>query len=116
MSKSRLVPVLAALLALGGLAVPGTAHAYWRGGHGGGVFFGFAPPPVYFGPPAYYYAPPPPVVYAPPPVIYDPTPAPRAAAQSCYAGAYVCPLAAPGPVGSPCSCPTDRGRIAGRTG
>ena len=81
------------------LAIPSAAHAFWRGG----VFIGFAPfvvgPPVYYGPPIYY----------PPPVVYQPAQPPG---RSCYAGAYVCPLALPGPVGGPCSCPADRGNWA----
>jgi hypothetical protein len=81
-----------------------------------GVGFGFplyAPFYPYYGPrvvyaPPYYY--PPPVVYAAPPT-YAAVPAGR-----CFAGAYVCPLDRPGPVGAPCSCPTNTGRTAGRTG
>lgn len=81
-----------------------------------GVGFGFpfyAPFYPYYGPrvvyaPPYYY--PPPVVYAAPPT-YAAVPAGR-----CFAGSYVCPLDRPGPVGAPCSCPTNTGRMAGRTG
>ena len=88
---------LAALLAI--IAMPGTAHAWRHGGWGSGVFIGIAPP-LYYGPPGYYYAPPP-----PPP-----------AGEACYAGPYVCPLDQPGPMGAPCSCPTNHGRAGGRIG
>jgi hypothetical protein len=73
----------------------------------------FAPPVIYAAPPIFYAAPP---VYAPPAVIYDPqAPSAGVAADRCYAGAYVCPLNAPNPAGSPCSCPTnDGGRVSGR--
>ncbi len=87
-----------------------------------GVGFGFplfAPAyPVYpyYAPRAFYpplYGPPPygpPVVYAPPPYAAVPP------SGRCFAGAYVCPLAQLAPVGAPCSCPANIGRIAGRTG
>jgi hypothetical protein len=67
----------------------------------------YAPPPVYYPP---YYAPP--VVYAPPAnnFSYAP-PAPSVGyAQSCQAGAYVCPLAQDTPPGGRCSCPGNNGR------
>ncbi len=110
--------VLAALAftALSAAVAPSPAHAWWRGG----VAIGIAPPPLYFGPPVYappLYAPP---VYYPPPVYYAPPPfyvaPPRRLAQSCYAGAYVCPLPQPGPVGGACSCPAFHGRVYGRAG
>ncbi len=116
------------------LAAPPHAHAWWRGG----VFFGFPPiAPFYYAPPPVFY-PPPPVIYAPPPAAYAPPPAyatppayaappgyavpppsttPQdAAGPVCRAGLYVCPLDAPAAVGSPCSCPTNTGRAAGRVG
>jgi len=92
------LPLLAALALAGVVAMPGTANAWWRGGPY--VGFGFFPPPV---------------VVAPPPV-YAPAPSytPAQAGQGCYAGAYVCPLEHATPVGSPCSCPANNGRVAGQ--
>ncbi len=110
---------------IGAIAMPGSAHAWWRGGfhgggfHGGGFVFGFAPPlfyappPVYYAPPAYY---PPPTYYAPPPPTYYAPQASNGPAQSCNAGAYVCPLDHPTPVGAACACPTYNGRVGGRAG
>jgi hypothetical protein len=110
---------LIAVIALLGVILPGTAHAYWRGG----VFYGVAPIVPYYPPPIYA---PPPVVYAPPPVVYAPPPsfsvtppgfaAPgsqSAGGPSCYAGPYVCPLTNAMPLGAPCSCPGNNGRVAG---
>ena len=58
-----------------------------------------------------------PVVFAPAPVVYtQPPPYNAAPAGRCYAGAYVCPLQRPSTVGSPCSCPTNTARAAGRVG
>jgi hypothetical protein len=57
---------IAGLAALGVAALPGSAHAWWRGGVGVGIYVPpvvVAPPPVYVPAPAYY--PPPPVAYAP---------------------------------------------------
>jgi hypothetical protein len=67
---------VAGLLALGIVAAPGQAQAWWRGGYG----FGLVLPPVVVAPPVYapppvYYAAPPAVVYAPPPTLYAPPPA-----------------------------------------
>jgi hypothetical protein len=73
-----------------GIGVPGYPAPYY-----------YAPPPVYYPPPRVYYAPPPPVVYAPPPVTYAP---PMRAAQSCYAGAYTCPMERPTTPGAACYC------------
>ena len=112
-----------AALAAAALAAPSPAYAWWRGG----VFFGFPPiAPFYYAPPPVFYYPPPPVIYAPPPAAYAPPPAyampppsttPRdAAGPVCHAGLYVCPLDAPAPIGSPCSCPTNTGRAGGRVG
>ena len=105
--------VLLAVLVLAGIA-PAPALAWWRGG----VAIGIVPPPLFFGPPVYvapptvYYSPPP-VVYAPPPFYIAPPPR---FAQTCYAGAYICPLQQPGPAGAPCSCPAYQGRAYGRAG
>ncbi len=69
----RLGAALAVLgvAALGVVAAPGSAKAWW--GWRGGVGVGVALPPVVVAPPVYY--PPPPVVYAPPPpVAYAPPP------------------------------------------
>jgi len=89
--------VALAALGLAGLAVsqPALAWRYYRG------------PEVFFAPPL-YVAPP---VYAPPPVYYAPRRYPSA--QTCYAGAYICPLDQPVPVGGTCSCPTNNGRAFG---
>jgi hypothetical protein len=94
------------------LAMPQPAHAWWRGG----VFFNVAPfVPFYYAQPYYYV--PPPVVYAPPVYTAPPAYVPPDTAQSCYAGAYVCPLARPAPTGQPCSCPAEGGgRVGGRVG
>ena len=96
-----MIRALAITLSLA-LAIPNPAQAWWNRGWGwhGGVVFGVVPPPIYLGPPIYY---------APPPVYY----APRPAAQTCYAGPYICPLNAPGPYGGNCSCPTNNGRAYG---
>ena len=102
------------------LALPSAAQAH-RAFFGFGFGFpGFyAPPPAFFYPPPVYV--PPPVVYAPPPATYllPPAQAPASPASSagrCYAGDYVCPTDRPGPVGAPCSCPTNTGRARGRIG
>ena len=118
---SRLTGLLDAANLCGGALVPTAAYAWGHGGWGwggggwgccarGGVYFGFAPP-IYIGPPVVYAGPP--VVYAPPPGYAVPAPGPAPIGQSCYAGAYICPLDNPGPVGSPCTCPTNTGRVQG---
>ena len=61
----------------------------------------FYPPPIYYPPPAYY---PPPYYAPPPPVVYTPAPAAPAYAQSCVAGAYLCPLDRPMAPGAGCYC------------
>jgi hypothetical protein len=65
--------VAAWLAAVGMLAAPGQANAWWRGGF---VGIGIAPvvvaPPVYVAPVPVVVAPP--VVIAPPPVAYYPAP------------------------------------------
>lgn len=98
--------VVAALGAvLAGLSfVPVPAHSrVW-------VSFGFPlfpPPPIYYPPPVYYYPPPvfvpPPAYYPSPPVNAAPAP-PSGSGQSCYAGAYVCPMDTPVASGAPCYC------------
>jgi hypothetical protein len=93
----------AAILGIAALALPSPAHAYYF--YGPRVVVGFpffVPPPVYVAPP---------VVYAPRPVYVAPAPAYTSA--RCYAGAYVCPLDHPTPVGAGCSCPTNGGRAYG---
>lgn len=113
LSRARLC--LLALLA-GAAASPSVAQARVFVGFGFGYpgFYTpfYAPPPVYYAPPV-FYPPPPPVVYAPEPYTAPSFPATPA---RCYAGAYVCPLDRAGPVGAPCSCPGDRGRVTGRIG
>ena len=90
------------------------AKAYGFVGFGFGFPF-FAPFYPFYGPPVVFA--PAPVVYASPPVVYtQPPPYNAAPSARCYAGAYVCPLRQPVTVGSPCSCPTDHTRAAGRVG
>jgi hypothetical protein len=109
------------------LAVPSTAHAWWRGG----FFIGVPPvvigppvvypPPVYAAPPVYasppvYAAPP---AYAPPPAYAEQPPGDGyvSRGQACYAARYVCPLDRPVRPGGSCSCPTNTGsRVWGHTG
>lgn len=73
---------------------------------------GFVPGPYYYPPPAYYpppvyYAPPPPVVYTPPQQTYSQAPA---AGQTCYAGAYSCPMDRPVAAGASCYCAGNGGQ------
>jgi hypothetical protein len=63
---------------------------------------GYYPPPAYYPPPPVYY-PPPPAYYAPP-QTYSQAPAPAGGGQSCYAGAYVCPMDRPVAPGGSCYC------------
>jgi hypothetical protein len=98
MSKSVSHVALAAL-AVAALLAPGQALA-WHPHYG---------PRVYFGPPLYV---PPPVYLGPPPIYYAPRPYPPAA-QTCYAGAYICPLDQPAYAGGTCSCPATNGRAYG---
>jgi hypothetical protein len=98
-----------AALASGAVALVPSPHAQAR------VFFSFGfpfyyPAPFYYPPPAYYpyYAPPPPVVYAPPQSSYSIVP-PASHAQSCDAGAYICPMETPVAPGSTCWCPNNAG-------
>jgi hypothetical protein len=64
------------LAAIGTLAAPHQANAWWRGGVGIGIWVPpvVVAPPVYAAPPVVYA--PPPVAYAPPPVAYAPPYAP----------------------------------------
>lgn len=82
-----------------------------------GVGYGFpfyAPVYPFYGPPVVYA---PLVVYASPPAAYAAPPSYAAAPSGrCFASAYVCPVSRPGPVGAPCSCPTNTGRASGRIG
>jgi hypothetical protein len=124
-SRQRLVAsAVIAVAALGALAAPTPAEAWWRGGWGCcgvGIGLGFyppvyVPPPVYYAPPPAYYAPPPPTTYysqAQPP--YSPAPAEPSGTQSCYAGNYVCPMDHPTASGSPCWCSANGGRVYGRS-
>ena len=123
---------LAAAVLCGTLGWPALARVYI--GLGVPLFF---PPPVVVAPPAYYpppaypapgstfsYTPPsagpqslaPPRGYAPggyytPSMGGDPGYAdPGYSAQSCHAGAYVCPLMEETPPGGSCACPGHGGR------
>jgi hypothetical protein len=116
----------------------GGFHGGFGGFHGGfgccggwgwwgpGVAFGLGYGLGYGAP--YYYPPynyPPPVGYYPPPQgyqqgYYQPPPqaysqAPGCGGQSCYAGAYVCPMDRPVASGAGCYCPGNNGqRVGGR--
>ncbi|MFL5255832.1 MAG: hypothetical protein ACJ8AI_23630 [Rhodopila sp.] len=97
------------------LCCPPPAQARVFVGVGVGVpFFGpWVPPPVYYPPPV-FYAPPP--VYYTPPQAYAPPSGSQAAAgatasrQSCYAGAYVCPMDRLVPSGATCWCAANNGQ------
>jgi hypothetical protein len=115
LGRSFLGLIAATALLVAGVALPfSPAQArVWVG-------FGF---PLYYPPPAYYPPPlyaPPPVIYAPPPpVTYAPPPSypPMSRGQSCYAGAYVCPMDRPTASGNACYCPGNGGeRVWGRAG
>lgn len=100
-----------AALAAGTLLVmptPGAQAQVFVGAGFGYPFYPLYQPRVVFAPPAFYY--PPRVVFAPPPA-YVAAPVGR-----CLAGAYVCPLDRPGPIGATCSCPTNTGRARGQIG
>ncbi|SHJ36036.1 hypothetical protein SAMN02745194_02404 [Roseomonas rosea] len=87
--------------------------------------FGFGPAypvyPAYPYPYPYAYPVPPPAwtvppypAYAPPPVVVVP---PRPPGQTCYAGAYICPLDRTLSAGDACGCPAPNGgRAWGRVG
>jgi hypothetical protein len=79
------------------------------------VAFGFGLGAIAVAP--YYYAPPyyPPVYYTPPQTYYQPPPrgysqAQGGGGQSCYAGAYVCPMDRPVTTGASCYCPGNNGQ------
>ncbi len=114
---SRFSRALVALVAAGVLLLSPThrAAAYGFIGFGFGVpvFAPFYPFYPFYGPRVVLA--PAPVFYPPPPVVY-PSPPPYGTAPPgrCYAGAYVCPLKRPLAVGSPCTCPTNTARAAGR--
>jgi hypothetical protein len=100
MRKSVLGAAIVAFAA-GAVLLPGSAQAWWRGGfYGPGIVV--VPGPVVYPPPPGYY---------PPPSGYYPAPPPG---QTCYAGAYICPLDQPVPAGATCSCPTNQGRAYGQ--
>ena len=61
---------LAGLVAIGVMAKPSPAEAWWRGGWCCGVGIGIVVPPVVVAPPPVYY--PPPAYYAPPAAYYAP--------------------------------------------
>jgi hypothetical protein len=109
----------------------GFFHGGFHNGFHGGCCFrgGFWWPGVAFGlglgaiaAAPYYYAPPyyPPVYYSPPQTYYQPPPqgysqAQGGGGQSCYAGAYVCPMDRPVATGASCYCPGNSGqRVPGR--
>jgi hypothetical protein len=93
--RFRTLGALAGMAALGSIALPGSAHAWWRGGVGVGIWVPpvvVAPAPVYVPPPVYYA--PPPVTYVPPPEAYaapPPYPRPRAWIPPHWAGPYWVP-------------------------
>jgi hypothetical protein len=115
-SIRRLTAALALSAGFAALA-PGPADARVFVGIGVGVPFygygpGFYPAPYYYPPPVYY---PPPPVYYTPPQVYTPAPAAQPGGQTCYAGAYVCPMDRPVPTGASCYCPGNGGqRVWGR--
>jgi hypothetical protein len=68
MSYRASVSAVLALAAVGAVALPHAANAWWRGGVGVWVPpVVVGPPPVIYGPPAVAYVPPPPPGYYPPP-------------------------------------------------
>jgi hypothetical protein len=83
---------------------------FWWPGVGFGLGLGaIAAAPYYYAPPPYY---PPPAYY--PPQAYSQTPI-GGGAQSCYAGAYVCPMDRPVATGAGCYCLGNDGqRVEGR--
>jgi hypothetical protein len=125
------VPALGVVLAALALSAAMASQAQARVFIGIGVPLFYppyvAPPPAYYPPsayyPPYYYGSP--GVYVPPdsgfsyapPTATPPGYAPSRgyAAQSCQAGAYVCPLVQDTPPGGRCSCPGQNGqRIRGQ--
>jgi hypothetical protein len=109
--RHRIAAFTGLLFSLAGIvlpAEPAAARVFVGVGIGVPVYpppYYYPPPPVYYPPPRVYYAPPPPVVYAPPPV-YAP---PLRAAQTCYAGAYTCPMERPTSPGASCYCAGNAG-------
>ncbi len=72
MLKSRRIGAalaIAGVAAIGIMALPSKAEAWWRGGYCCGVGIGVVIPPIVVAPP--YYAPAP-VYYPPPPAYYAP--------------------------------------------
>ncbi|WP_428484856.1 hypothetical protein [Rhodopila sp.] len=124
MSRFRIPSLRSATIALAACAVigafatvpsPAQARVFVGFGFGFPGFYGpaYLPPPIYY-PPPYYAAPP--VVYTPP-QVYTPGPAvsPGGGGQTCYAGAYVCPMERPVPSGAACYCLGNGGqRVTGR--
>nr|MCV4207259.1 hypothetical protein [Roseomonas sp. SXEYE001] len=114
--------VLATALMASPLLLSGPAEA--RGGVSFGIGIGVPIYPAYPVYPAYPYAypvpPPPPPYYIPPYPAYAPPPAypvPRPPGQTCYAGAFICPLDRNLSAGDACGCPAPNGQRAwGRVG
>ena len=114
-------PVLASVVAASLIFPAAGAKAYWRDGvwvEDAPPAYSDTPPPPPAAPPPDYVAPPPmaaaPPGYGAPPPVEEPAPPPAgygappqatAYGTTCYAGAYVCPLHQPGPVGANCACP-----------
>jgi hypothetical protein len=90
---------------------------FWWPGVSLGLGFGapyYYPPPFYYPSPPVYYAPPQ-AYYQPPPQAYSQAPPVGSGGQSCYAGAYVCPMDRPVATGASCYCPGNNGqRVGGR--
>jgi len=116
---NRVVAAVSLAVAVAMLASPAQARVF--------IGFGFPlfGPPLYYPPPAYYPPPPayypPPTYYAPPPVAsYAPPQAPHSGypsgeGQTCYAGAYTCPMDRSTASGAPCYCLGNGGqRVTGR--
>ncbi|WP_159349195.1 hypothetical protein [Roseomonas harenae] len=123
MMVARRIALAAALLASPLiLTAPADAH----GGASFGIGIGVPVYPAYPAYPAYPYAygypvVPPPAYYAPPFPAYAPPPpaysVPRPPGQTCYAGAYVCPLDRNLSAGDACGCLAPNGQRAwGRVG
>jgi hypothetical protein len=114
----RRITAASALCASALCLAPAPSQARVFVGIGVGVpFYGYGPgyyPAPYYYPPPVYYAPPP--MYYTPPQVYSPAPAAQAGGgQTCYAGAYVCPMDRPVAPGSGCYCLGNGGqRVWGR--
>jgi hypothetical protein len=86
-------------------------YGWWGPGVALGLGLGAIAAAPYYYPPPYYY-PQPPVVYAPPQTS---SPASGGGQQSCYAGAYICPMDRPIAAGAGCYCLGNSGqRVSGR--